>query len=122
MTKRPSFRPDDILASPEKRELVGHINDAAFNAAVGIWKDYYDGAEAVDRQFMHGPARHSDKAVYVPAPRPEQRRWIRGLIRNRDDRLRGVPADINRQAKAYAMDLHVVGLKLCDCRYCKENR
>lgn len=124
--KKPSLRPEDILASPEKAELNDAIRDAMYERAVEAWREYYDAAEQLDRDYPHHPPppRYRSKGVSPNV-------LSRDLAKRKRDRFKQILAklketevkldpDVNQQAKAAALELHEKEIEPCVCLSCEK--
>ena len=175
--ERTSFRPENILASKEKLELVAAINQAMsltsmieedwlenfrnvwlceftaemardrdrFNEIVGIYKEYYDKSEQLDRDYPHGPAlrrhggvtlNHDLPNLFAERNRKEHAKKLRVLFEDRKSKLNywattSPTAEKDgkifgksdlKSAAQQGLQLHESSMPPCPCGNCKAYR
>jgi hypothetical protein len=107
--------------------------DKQFEAAVQIYKEYYDLAEATDRCYPHGPItddrRPGEGVREVPTwrwLRAQHHGYIRALIKDRNHKLAMIgwifKAEARRQAAQEGLRQHEAELKPCNCPSCRRYR
>jgi hypothetical protein len=117
------FRPEVILASKEKADLVAGIEDAVYRRCYAAWIEYHHAMENIDRLGSHMPSRNRRSKEVIPMPRTVA---IKEAYKRLDEERRaltcGAPEEIHKEARRNADRDFTKELRPCECSVCKEAR